>query len=88
MPAPGERYLSILGIRHVNRIRRKDMAKQQSYNLWRITRGQRARYGAAVLAMALMNGFMFGAPLVGKYAIDLVVERDFAYATASSCALA
>jgi ATP-binding cassette subfamily B protein len=30
--------------------------------------------------MALMNVFMFGAPLIGKYAIDLVVERDFSYA--------
>ena len=56
------------------------MAKQKSHNLWRITRGQRLRYSAAILAMALMNGFMFGAPLVGKYAIDLVVERDFSYA--------
>ncbi len=56
------------------------MAKQKSHNLWRITRGQRLRYSTAILAMALMNGFMFGAPLVGKYAIDLVVERDFSYA--------
>ena len=46
------------------------------------------RYGTAVLAMALMNGFMFGAPLVGKYAIDLVVERDFAYANTQLLAVA
>jgi len=56
------------------------MTTNKSHNLWRITRGQRIRYGFAICAMALMNGFMFGAPLIGKYAIDLVVERDFSYA--------
>lgn len=45
--------------------------------LWQITRGQRLRYGNAILAMAATNLFMFGAPLVGKYAIDVVVEDDF-----------
>lgn len=48
--------------------------------LWRITRGQRLRYGYAILAMAATNLFMFAAPLVGKYAIDVVVEDDFAFA--------
>ncbi len=56
------------------------MATEKSHNLWRITEGQRLKYGAAVLSMALMNLFMFGAPLIGKYAIDVVVERDFSYA--------
>ena len=56
------------------------MTTTKSHNLWRITRGQRLRYGIAIGAMALMNLFMFGAPLIGKYAIDLVVERDFSYA--------
>ena len=45
-------------------------------NLWAITRGQRLRYAGAVLAMGIANLFMFGAPLVAKYAIDVVVERD------------
>jgi ATP-binding cassette subfamily B protein len=58
----------------------RKMSTQQPYNLWRITQGQRPRYLGAVISMALMNLFMFGAPLVGKYAIDLVVERDFGYA--------
>ena len=56
------------------------MSTQPSYNLWRLTQGQRARYLGAVVSMALMNLFMFAAPLVGKFAIDLVVERDFSYA--------
>ena len=56
------------------------MSNKQSQNLWRLTEGQRTRYAGAVLSMALMNLFMFGAPLVGKYAIDLVDRRDFAYA--------
>ncbi len=48
--------------------------------LWQITRGQRLRYGYAILAMAATALFMFGAPLVGRYAIDVVVENDFGYA--------
>ncbi len=56
------------------------MSNENTYNLWRITRGQRHRYAGAVLSMALMNVFMFGSPLIGKYAIDLVVERDLSYA--------
>jgi ATP-binding cassette, subfamily B, bacterial len=47
-------------------------------SLWRITRGQRLRYGLAILAMAATTLFMFGAPLVGKYAIDVVLSDDFA----------
>jgi len=49
-------------------------------NLWQITRGQRLRYVSAILSMALTNLFMFGAPLLGKDAIDVVVEQDFSYA--------
>ncbi len=45
-------------------------------SLWQITRGQRLRYVGAIVAMAATNAFMFGAPLVGKYAIDVVVEGD------------
>ena len=56
------------------------MSRQQSLNLWRITEGQRLPYFGAVVSMALMNAFMFGAPLIGKFAIDVVVERDFAFA--------
>ena len=64
------------------------MSNRQSYNLWRITEGQRPRYLGAVVSMALMNICMFGAPLIGKYAIDLVVERDFGYAQPHLLALA
>jgi ATP-binding cassette subfamily B protein len=45
-------------------------------NLWAVTRGRRARYLGAILAMALSNLFMFGAPLAAKYAIDAIVARD------------
>jgi ATP-binding cassette subfamily B protein len=44
--------------------------------LWHITEGQRLYYVGAILAMGLSNLFMFGAPLVGKYAIDVVVNSD------------
>ena len=49
-------------------------------NLWQITQGQRLRYVSAILSMALTNLFMFGAPLLGKGAIDVVVQKDFSYA--------
>lgn len=64
------------------------MKTNNSYTLWGLTRGQRLRYTGAVMAMALMNFFMFGAPLVGKYAIDVVVEGDFSLAQAQLSALA
>ncbi len=64
------------------------MNTNNSYSLWGITRGQRLRYAGAVMSMALMNFFMFGAPLVGKYAIDVVVEGDFSLAQAQLSAIA
>ncbi len=48
--------------------------------LWTVTRGQRHRYAMAILAMALTNLFLFGAPLVGKYAIDVAVAADLTQA--------
>lgn len=48
--------------------------------LWQVTRGQRLRYGFAILAMAGTALFLFGAPVVGKYAIDVAVENDFRHA--------
>ena len=49
-------------------------------SLWQITKGQRLRYGGAIVAMAVTTLLMFGAPLVGRYAIDVVVEGDFVHA--------
>src|SRR5690606_22647921 len=49
--------------------------------LWHVTRGHRLRYGFAILAMAGAALFLFGAPVVGKYAIDVAVENDFAHAS-------
>jgi len=46
--------------------------------LWHVTEGQRLYYLGAILTMGLSNLFMFGAPLVGKYAIDVVVASDLA----------
>lgn len=48
--------------------------------LWRITNGERGRYGAAVLAMAGASLGMFGAPIVGRYAIDVVLAGDLGLA--------
>lgn len=47
--------------------------------LWHVTGGQRLYYLGAVLAMGLSNVFMFGGPLVGKYAIDVVVASDLGH---------
>jgi ATP-binding cassette subfamily B protein len=52
------------------------MAHAQHDNLWAITSGQRARYFGAIVAMAVANICMFGAPLVAKYAIDVVVDKN------------
>ena len=56
------------------------MDDTQHGSLWQVTRGHRVRYAYAILAMGLTNVFMFGAPLVGRYAIDVAVERDLGYA--------
>jgi ATP-binding cassette subfamily B protein len=48
-----------------------NLAKYQT--LWALTRGQRARYGAAILAMGLSNLFLFGVPLVSKTVIDFLL---------------
>ena len=47
-----------------------------STNLWQVTQGQRLRYSGAILAMALTGLFLFGAPMIGKYAIDVVADSD------------
>ena len=46
--------------------------------LWSVTAGQRTRYAGAIVAMALASLFMFAAPLFGKYAIDVAIERGLA----------
>lgn len=48
-----------------------------TYSLWSITRGQRITYTLAILAMVATNFFVFGAPLLGKYAIDVAVAGNF-----------
>jgi len=48
--------------------------------LWRITAGERLRYLCAILAMALTNICMFGAPIIGGNAIDVINKQDFSYA--------
>ena len=55
----------------------QDGRKQTQGNLWRITAGQRLRYLSATAATGVSSGFMLLAPLVGMYAIDVIVERDF-----------
>jgi hypothetical protein len=55
--------------------------KQTHENLWDVTQGQRARYVAAMVAMAFANLCMFGAPLIAKYAIDVVVTKDVTLGT-------
>ncbi len=47
--------------------------------LWRITAGERLRYLTAIFAMAFTNLCMFGAPIIGGHAIDVINKGDFAY---------
>ena len=55
----------------------------QSYqNLWLATRGQRVRYTYSVFFATLSNVFLLGAPLISKYAIDVITKDDFSYAHA------
>ena len=42
--------------------------------LWGLTRGQRARYGGAVVAIALANACMLGAPVIAGHALDVIKE--------------
>ena len=49
-------------------------------DLWAITKGQRAKYLLAILAMAITNACMFSAPIVGGHAIDVITLQDFEYA--------
>lgn len=57
--------------------------QSQSYqNLWLATRGQRVRYAYSVIFATLSNVFLLGAPLISKYAIDVITKDDFSYAHA------
>ena len=51
--------------------------------LWGLTRGQRARYGGAVAAIALANVCMLGAPVVAGHALDVIKEGHLAPALSS-----
>ena len=50
-------------------------------SLWVITRGQRTRYSLALIAMGMASVFTIVAPLVGMYALDVVVYQDFSLGT-------
>jgi ATP-binding cassette, subfamily B, bacterial len=63
------------------------MSEKHDGSLWRVTQGQRRRYAAAILAMAGSSLLMFCAPLIGKYAIDVVVDNDLGAAAAPLLAL-
>ena len=58
------------------------MQHSKTPNLWRLTEGQRLRYAAAVVAIALANACMLGAPVVVGHALDVIKERDLAFAIA------
>ena len=57
------------------------MNRNRLGTLWELTRGHRARYLAAILAMGISHVFLFGWPFVSRTAIDGIVEGGF---TASS----
>ena len=57
------------------------MSNTGNNSLWVITRGQRARYCLALIAMGMASVFTIVAPLVGMYALDVVVYQDFSFGT-------
>lgn len=57
-----------------------DIQDQKYSGLWKITAGERLRYLTAVMAMVLTNLCMFGAPIIGGAAIDVLNQRDLGYA--------
>ena len=54
------------------------ISENKSTTLWQVTQGQRLRYGGAIFAMACLGLFLFGAPMIGKFAIDVVAESSLA----------
>lgn len=50
--------------------------RAEGSSLWQVTRGQRLRYAGAIGAMALTGLFLFGAPMIGRFAIDVVQSGD------------
>jgi len=64
-----------MDIQHPQRVE-----QTQRTSLWRLTDGQRVRYGAAILALTLTNACLFGVPLIGKYAIDVLDSGDLSAA--------
>jgi ATP-binding cassette subfamily B protein len=51
-------------------------------NLWTLTRGERLRYLGMLLVVGAANACLFGAPLIAKSAIDVVVQQDNTQAAA------
>lgn len=47
--------------------------------MWRLTRGQRLRYLAAMIAMSVGVGFSFAIPMISKWSIDGIIEGEFAW---------
>ena len=65
-----------------------DIEDQKYSGLWKITAGERLRYLTAVFAMVLTNICMFGAPILGGGAIDVLNQQDLIYADAWLATLA
>ena len=59
---------------------RQNTPSDETRGLWGLTQGQRLRYGGAVLAIALSNAGMLSAPVVAGHALDVIKERDLAFA--------
>jgi len=61
----------------------KDVNKEDrtASQLWRLTKGQRWLFVGAAIAMIIANLCLFVPPVLGKYAIDMVSQRDAAAMT-------
>ena len=57
------------------------MYQEKKITLWQLTAGQRLSYVAAIGAMVVTNLCMFGAPLLGAQALDVIHHRDLEHAS-------
>tara|TARA_E500000331_G_scaffold71765_2_gene66491 strand:+ start:7647 stop:9506 length:1860 start_codon:yes stop_codon:yes gene_type:complete len=63
----------------VSTINNKEHRHGRFSALWRLTRGQRLRYLAAMIAMSVGVGFSFAIPMISKWSIDGIIEGEFAW---------
>ena len=54
------------------------MNNNKHSTLWDVSRDQRLTYLGAILAMGMTSLFIFGPPVIGKFALDVLTQKDLA----------